>query len=237
MKRILILGHTGMLGNAVTKYLQQFYIVDTINYRWPSSEFIEYISMYTGDYIINCIGAIPQKTTEFGINSILPVLLDLNSKCKIIHPATDCESDNTVYGISKRISTDWLYNNSKKTYIFKTSIIGIEINSSDSLLSWFLSQSTANGYTQAKWNGITTLEWAKQCKNLIDAENTHPLYTVLCTECISKFELLTVMKEVFNHDIEITPIDGIGADKCLVGHVKLASIKQQLIELKEFYQI
>ena len=38
---------------------------------------------------------------DFGINSILPVFLELNSNCKIIHPATDCESDNSIYGISK----------------------------------------------------------------------------------------------------------------------------------------
>ena len=233
--KILILGHTGMLGNAVHRYLQQFYTIDTITSRWPSDEFIEYIKQYDGDYIINCIGAIPQKTTEFGINSILPSFLELNS-CKIIHPATDCESDNSLYGISKRIATDWLTSYSKNTYIFKTSIIGIELNTADSLLCWFLNQTQVNGYLQAKWNGITTLEWAKQCKSLIETQNSQSMYTVFNSDCISKFELLTIMQEVFNHDIEINPIDGIGSDKCLTGHIKTSNIKQQLIELKEFYE-
>jgi dTDP-4-dehydrorhamnose reductase len=236
MMRILILGHTGMLGNAVYAYLKQFYEIDIINYRWPSAEFIDYIKTYDGDYIINCIGAIPQKTNAFGINSILPVYLDLNVKCKIIHPATDCESDNDVYGISKRIASEWLLERGQHTYIFKTSIIGIELNSADSLLCWFLKQTNANGYTQAKWNGITTLEWAKQCKNII--ENTHILeHTIFGTECVSKFELLNLIKDVFQHDIEITPIDGIGKDKCLVADIKLVDIKQQLVELKEFYKL
>lgn len=235
--KILILGHTGMLGNAVFKYLNQFYEIDTINHRWPETEFIDYIKQYNGDYIINCIGAIPQKTSNFGINSVLPVFLELNSNCKIIHPATDCESDNTVYGISKRIATDWLMSYGKNTFIFKTSIIGIELNTADSLLCWFLKQTQVNGYLQAKWNGITTLEWAKQCKNLIESETTDfYVHTVFNSDCISKFELLNIMKEVFNHNIKIYPIDEIGSDKCLIGHIKTANIRQQLLELKEFYE-
>jgi dTDP-4-dehydrorhamnose reductase len=234
--RILILGHTGMLGNAVHRYLQQFYKIDTIDVRWPNEEFFDYIKNYDGDFIINCIGAIPQKTTDFGINSILPIFLELNSKCKIIHPSTDCESDNSTYGISKRIATDWIRSYGKNTYIFKTSIIGIELNTADSLLCWFLNQTQVNGYLQAKWNGITTLQWAKQCKYLIESQNSQSAYTVFNSECISKFELLTIMKEVFNHNIEIIPIENIGSDKCLIGHIKTKNIKQQLIELKEFYE-
>ena len=234
--RILVIGHTGMLGNAVHRYLQQYYIVDTIDYRWPTEYFVDYIRTYGGDYIINCIGAIPQKTNDFGINSILPVFLELNSNCKIIHPATDCESDNSIYGISKHIATEWPRSNATKTYIFKTSIIGIELNTTDSLLCWFLNQSKANGYTQAKWNGITTLEWAKQCKHLIENQNLQSTYTVFNTNCISKFELLTLIKEVFNHDAEIHQVDNIGSDKCLLGHVELKDIKQQLLDLKEFYE-
>jgi dTDP-4-dehydrorhamnose reductase len=236
MMQILVLGHNGMLGNAVCKYLQQFYKIDTIEYKWPSSEFIDYIKTYEGDYIINCIGAIPQKTKEFGVNSILPIFLDLNVLCKIIHPATDCESDNDVYGISKRIASDWLLQNGQKTFIFKTSIIGIELNSADSLLCWFLNQTNANGYVQAKWNGITTLEWAKQCKNVIEAHYTEK-HTIFSSNCISKFDLLNIIKDVFDCDIEITPVDNIGKDKCLIPDIKLTNIKDQLIELKEFYKL
>ena len=59
---ILILGHTGMLGNAVYNYLKQFYTVDIINYRWPSAEFIEYIKngMDTKKQTLN----LPSKENE-----------------------------------------------------------------------------------------------------------------------------------------------------------------------------
>lgn len=232
--KILILGHKGMLGNAVHAYLSQFHEIETTTNRWPSKEFEDSIKNFNGDYIINCIGAIPQKTNDFTINTLLPIFLDTNAKCNIIHPATDCEMDNDHYGVSKRYATEWLSNYGKQTYVFKTSIIGIELNSADSLLCWFLKQNKVRGYTDAMWNGITTLEWAKQCNNLINGFITSK-FNIFCTECISKYDLLNYFKDIFKHNIEIEQISGIGKDKCLRG-IKLTSIKQQLIELKEFYE-
>jgi dTDP-4-dehydrorhamnose reductase len=232
--KILIIGHTGMLGNAVHSYLNQFHEIETITYRWPTAEFDKCIKQFDGDYIINCIGAIPQKTNNFTINTLLPIFLDINSPCPIIHPSTDCEIDDSIYGVSKRYATEWLSNYGKQTYVFKTSIIGIELNSADSLLCWFLNQNKVHGYTDALWNGITTLEWAKQCNNLINSDVAKN-YNVFSTECISKYELLNHIKDIFHHDAEIEAISGIGKDKCLHG-IKLNDIKQQLIELKEFYE-
>ena len=231
--KILVLGHTGMLGNAVHTYLNQFHEVVTTSYRWLTDEFENYIKNFDGDYIINCIGAIPQKTDNFSINTLLPIFLDINAKCNIIHPSTDCEIDNNSYGLSKRYATEWLLKYSKRTYIFQTSIIGIELNSADSLLCWFLTQNKVQGYRDALWNGITTLEWAKQCDNLING-NIKEKFTVFCTDCISKYDLLNYIKLVFNHDIEIESVFGVGKDKCLLG-TKLNNIEQQLLELKEFY--
>jgi dTDP-4-dehydrorhamnose reductase len=231
--KILILGHNGMLGNAVKLYLEQYYDIEVINSRYPSIEFQESIKSFDGQYIINCIGAIPQKTNNFDINSELPIFLDQNTNCTIIHPSTDCESDDTEYGVSKRNATKWLLENSNKSIIFKTSIIGIELNSADSLLCWFLKQNNATGYTAAMWNGITTLEWAKQCKRLIDGFDFSN-FNVFCTKCISKYELLNIIKQIYLLDVEITPINGIGKNKCLNG-IELTNIQQQIKELKEFY--
>lgn len=235
--KILILGHSGMLGNAVYKYLHQFYQIDTITHRCNTPEFEEYIKSYNGDYIVNCIGAIPQKFQDFKINIVLPIFLELNSQCKIIHPATDCEDFQHLlsYSFSKKIASDWLQAYGKKTHIIQTSVIGIELNSAHSLLSWVLnSKGEIPGYLDAKWNGITTLEWAKQCKKIIE----DPFFTgksVFNTECISKYELLTIIKEVFNLKyIEIISVDGIGKNRCMIGS-QLSSIRDQLVELKEFY--
>ena len=236
--RILVLGHTGMLGNAVHNYLQKFYRIDTISCRCNSIEFEDSVKTYDGDYIINCIGSIPQKFRDFKINILLPIFLELNCRCKIIHPATDCEDSRHMfsYSFSKKIADDWLQAYSKKTYILQSSIIGIELNSQSSLLSWVLnSKGVISGYVDAKWNGITSLEWAKQCKEIIDNPTSFPGKSVFHTRCISKYELLTIIKEVFNLKyIEIISVEGIGEDRCMYGEA-LSPIRDQLIELKEFY--
>ena len=65
--KVLVLGHKGMLGHMVVKYLQSKNVhVFTMEKRWPLNQ--QGIKTFTGDYIINCIGAIPQRTNEFSIN-------------------------------------------------------------------------------------------------------------------------------------------------------------------------
>ena len=106
--KILILGHTGMLGHMVHKYLTSKLLnVETTQHRWPSQEFKEYIKDYDGDFIINCIGAIHQKTNNFDVNWELPIFLDFYSQCKIIHKGTECEMDDDNYGTSKQIARDY----------------------------------------------------------------------------------------------------------------------------------
>ena len=101
--KVLVLGHTGMLGNAVCNYLRQSEDISfvTTKYRWPTDAFKTSVKNFDGDFIINCIGAIPQRTDKFEINYELPIWLDENVDCRIIHPATDCEMDSDDYGKSK----------------------------------------------------------------------------------------------------------------------------------------
>ena len=147
-KEILVLGHNGMLGHMVGKYLSQDESnnIVTINHRFPSNEFKDAIINFTGDYIINCIGSIPQKTKEFSVNTELPKWLELNSPCRIIHPSTDCEMDQDEYGVSKRKAVDFLLSKAKKTKIIKCSIIGPELSGHNSLLDWFLLNENSSTY-------------------------------------------------------------------------------------------
>ena len=85
-KKILVLGANGMLGHMVKKYLEYDFIVNTVEHKWPSEEFKQAISNSDDDILINCIGAIPQKTKEFKINYELPIWLENNFGSNIIHP-------------------------------------------------------------------------------------------------------------------------------------------------------
>mgnify|MGYP003627629228 FL=1 len=231
--KVLVLGHNGMLGHMVTKYLLDNKVdVITTDIRWPESPFKLDMKL---DYVINCIGAIPQRTKAFDINWHLPIWLDLNSPCRVIHPGTDCEMDDDDYGKSKKIAANFLNSIGSKTKILKTSIIGPELNSNSSLLEWFLSQNDdVFGYTKAMWNGNTTLEWAKHCLTLMSFWDDYPTETILEGQCVSKYELLETINGVFKKGLNINPKED-GKNKCITGRTKTDNIKEQLEELKKYY--
>ena len=231
--KVFVLGHNGMLVHMVVKFLQSNNInVITTDDRWPIIK--KHIWEFDGDYIINCIGSIPQKTKIFSINYEIPIFLDLHSPCKVIHPGTDSKKEDK-YGISKKIAANYIYNLGKQTKVIKTSIIGPELRYKVNLLEWFLNQEgKVIGYTKSMWNGNTTLEWAKQCLFLMENWENQDIFSILENESISKYDLLNIIKEVFNKKIEIIPKE-IGENRCLVGNIKTNNKKTQLLELKNFY--
>jgi dTDP-4-dehydrorhamnose reductase len=229
--RVFVLGHRGMLGHMVVKYLKSKGVdIAITNKRFPGWN----PRMFArADYIINCIGAIPQRTNDFKINYELPEWLCTIDR-KVIHPGTNCEANNE-YSLSKVRAENYIIENGNKTKILKTSIIGPELNTKNSLLEWFLSQGgEVFGHTKAMWNGNTTLEWAKQCLHLIENWESYKILTILEGECISKYDMLNMIKEVFGKTIEILPKE-FGKNELLNGDIITSSFRQQLKELKEFY--
>lgn len=261
MDKVLILGAEGLLGSWVSKYFSEFYQIQSLKSRWDSKSFKSDVLNFDGNIIINCIGAIPQKESSQerfdSINYELPKWLDENVKtsCKILHPTTDCEFDGNIhlyesynkqdkptandsYGISKSKFTQWASTNAQHTKILRTSIIGLEKQTKFSLLSWFLNEKKqVNGYTNHFWNGITTLEWAKWALVLIkNWDNFEPL-TQLGTRKVSKFELLSIIKQIWNKDISIVPHNALRLqNKTLQTDFTLKSIELQLQQLYEYSQ-
>ena len=239
--RVLILGHKGMLGHMVHKYLSTKDECELINteLRWPSEHFKNFVLDFNGDFVVNCIGAIHQKTDEFKINTELPIWLDkLDKSFKIIHPGTDCELDSDSYGSSKREAAEYIIENGKDTTIIQTSIIGPELDSKDSLLEWFLnSEGKVFGYTEAYWNGNTTLQWSKVCYKIMKDYYRYDTLNIPTSECNSKYKLLNLIKEVFKKDIVVDGNPDLLVNKCLHKSYDMPflDIKSQLQELKEFY--
>jgi len=223
--KILILGHNGMLGGAVTRILPE---ADTCPYRYPSPEFKEFVQTY--DFIINCIGRIPQrKNKDFSLNSHLPIYLERFTKARIIHPSSDCENDDTEYGISKRAATDWICAYGERTKIIQCSIIGIDREKA-SLLSWVLAQAgPIPGYVNARWSGITSIKWARIAKDMIlnwDIYNQREIYHTYPT---TKYELIKSICRIFGKDNEVFEVEK-GEDKVMLGSY-VGTIEKQLEEI------
>jgi dTDP-4-dehydrorhamnose reductase len=235
---ILVLGHNGLLGNMVYLYFKvSGYNVITTDLRWPNENFKQFVSDQKVDYIINCIGIIPQKRPDEYlynlVNYELPLWLD-NLGVKIIHPDTD-EGDDTPYGLAKRMAREGVYKNTK---ILKTSILGYEKNSSFSFFNWFLSsEKSVNGFTNQFWNGNTTLEWAKWCESIMkNWENFKKLTVISNPECLSKYEILNMIKDIFKKEIEIVPVESnLPKNNCMEGDFNTNKLTNQIIEMKYFY--
>ena len=235
--KVLVLGHVGMLGSTVCDYLRSLDDISivTIRHRWPTDSFKTSITNFDGDYIINCIGAIPQRTDEFNINYELPIWLDTNVTCRVIHQDTDARREEDDYGFSKAEAARYISHDGKRTKMLKTNVIGHDKNNV-SLLDWFLhSEGEVFGYTESYSNGSTTLEWAKQVYKMMNNWERYAKCTTISTKCISKYKLLSLFKEVYNKDIVIKKKLDLKNNRCLRGQLKVPSIREQLEELKGFY--
>jgi dTDP-4-dehydrorhamnose reductase len=268
--KILLLGHRGMLGNTVFKLMEQRGMPVEIFNAVITRDFLysNYHNILQYDVIINCIGKIPQTSNDFNINFQLPIWLEeLSGKyCKIIEAGSDCTFKGNIdkdrfyhlyskmdadypYGISKaRMEKFVLMCNPQKHKIIKSSIIGFDSKNA-SLLSWFLSHQKGDsvmGFNNHYWNGITTLEWAEVCYNLIlewsrdidycqNQEFKH--YIQVGTEKVSKYELLVTFNNIFKSGVIVNNVESpMPCNRCLDTIWNLGSIHDQIKRLKKFYE-
>lgn len=188
------------------------------------------------DVLINCVGLIKQLAdakdplTALPINAMLPhrlARLCALSGARLIHVSTDCvfsgnkggylESDlsdaEDLYGKSKYIGE---LHDLPNAITLRTSIIGHELNSSHSLVDWFLAQEgSVRGFSRAVFSGLPTVELARVMKDFV---LPHPelngLYHV-AAEPIAKLDLLTLIASQYGKSIEIRPDAALVIDRSL----------------------
>lgn len=196
---------------------------------------IRVFDMAMPDIVINCVGIIKQLSSSYDplvsipINSLLPhrlAKLCISKNIRLIHLSTDCvfsgshggyiEGDfpdaNDLYGRSKYLGeVDY-----PGCVTLRTSIIGHELHSTNSLIDWFLSQSTAvKGYTNAIFSGLPTNEMAMVIRDyVIPNTNLSGLYHV-SVDPISKYDLLELVRDTYGKKIEIVPDDIVRIDRSL----------------------
>ena len=193
------------------------------------------LSKYQPKIVINCIGVVKQLSfskdpiKSIVINSLLPHKLSEICKSidsRLIQISTDCvfsgkkgmysEFDNSdaqdLYGKTKFLGEVV----SSNDITLRTSIIGHELETSHSLLEWFLSQENeVKGFRKAIFSGLPTIELARIIhKFIIPNRNLKGLYHV-SSDPIDKFTLLNLISEIYRKEIKVTPDDNLIIDRSL----------------------
>jgi dTDP-4-dehydrorhamnose reductase len=214
------------------------------------------------DIIINCAGVIPQSNRQrsldsklyFTINSLFPVVLSQicdKHNAKMIHITTDCvfsgkdglynelsEHDETNdYGMSKSLGE--LCN----ATIIRTSIIGEEVMNKRSLLEWVKSNKCKeiHGFVNHFWNGVTCLELSKVIYKILN-QNVYwsGVRHIFSPKSVSKYELVSMINEVYNLTIKINQFHTEKVDKTLEtiyntnNIFKIPDLNEQINELKKY---
>jgi len=256
--RVLVLGASGMLGNAMIRVLSEekkWVVYGTVRSESSMRLFSNSIAerLLSGcdveqtdalvkafiwskpDVVINCIGLIKQYAHSenplqaIPINSLLPhriASLCEISGARMVHISTDCvfsgkkgdymESDVSdaydLYGKSKLLG-EVAYPNA---ITLRTSIIGHELQSANGLVNWFLSQEdTCKGYRKAIFSGLPTVVIAQIIRDVvIPRKDIYGLYHV-AAKSISKYDLLTMIANIYRKTIKIVPDDKLVINRSL----------------------
>lgn len=234
--KIMILGSTGMLGNAVFNHFkkEKYEVFGTYrNQKFSNNEnFVffdaaspDFSILKDFDYVLNCIGVIKpfmnvNMIDSIFINSIFP--RQLANYCemkniKLIHITTDC----VFSGIDSEYDEDSLhdcldeYGKSKSLgeptncMVIRTSIIGEEIHKNASLISWVKSMKNKeiNGFINHLWNGVTTKHYAELCQQIIENDLHKNELFIVHSNTVNKFELLSLLNDKFELNLSINKFE------------------------------
>ena len=203
--------------------------------------FISFIGVYKPHVIINCIGMLVKESDEnpelaTRINWAFPHLMAKacdTVNAKLIHISTDCvfNGNNGPYNEWSEADEIGNYGRTKALgegksgnhLTLRTSIVGPDADDNGSgLMNWIMKQrGIVHGYSNVMWNGITTLELAKQIDSIITRiDKLSGLYHLTTDVTISKFDLLGLFEKHFHLPILLHSIDVPVINKCLINNRK-----------------
>jgi dTDP-4-dehydrorhamnose reductase len=151
------------------------------------SDLAHQLGLSSTDYVVNCIGWIPQKSSgDANVDRQLATLLNVELPRQInesaeslgfnwIQIGTDCVFDGTggAYVESSQKNAQDLYGASKiqgerlssRAMLIRASIIGPDRRTNAGLYAWFMSEmksgKVVSGYQNHFWNGVSTRAFAR----------------------------------------------------------------------------
>lgn len=264
--KVFVLGSNGMLGNYVDKYFYSKkynampFTRKNLDASTASKASIRSsMLLKEDDVVINCVGLIKQRSEAtrldfIKVNAVFPQMLFAVCKevgAKLIHVSTDCVysgktggyDENSVhdarddYGLTKSLGEP------EDCTVIRTSIIGEETSNFLSLLEWVKSKRglEVNGFTNHFWNGITCLQFAKICEQIIKEDIFWAgVKHVFSPQSVSKYELIKLISKVYDLNIKVNEYSsGEKCDRTLTTVrngiiLQVPDLEEQLIELRNF---
>ncbi len=188
------------------------------------------------EIVINAVGIIKQLPSSKDViktlltNSIFPhqlaeicaeenrYLINISTDCvfdgaKGNYKEEDISNASDLYGRSKSLGEV----NNQRCLTIRTSIIGRELFTKNSLVEWFLSNEEVRikGFVNAIYSGFPTIILAEIISELLRHQNfLEGLYHV-SSEPINKYELLKLLKKAFQIKVEIEPFEEFKIDRSL----------------------
>jgi len=251
MKKIVILGATGMLGSTVSEYFNKHTAHNIIS-SYRTDDIIKIGNKFyfdalksslddipECDYLINCIGIIKpfmniNKINSIYVNSIFPHQLSKHCQeknIKLIHITTDCVFSGKLGKYDEQSPHDCEddYGKSKSLgepsdcMVLRTSIIGEEIHKNASLIEWVKKNKNKqiNGFTNHFWNGVTTKHYAEICSKIIDNNLYETDLFHVHSNVVDKNQLLQMINKKFDLNINVVPMKTSVVDRTLKSNKKL----------------
>jgi len=197
---------------------------------------IRVINKINPDIVVNCIGVVKQTAlardplTSISVNALFPHRLAKLCGAKgirLIQISTDCVFSGRKGNYTEDDISDAqdLYGRTKflgelsyeGCLTLRTSIIGRELATSYGLIEWFLSQDggRVKGYTNSIFNGFTTMQLAEIIGMIIGEYPDMSGVWNVASKPISKYALLSLVKQIYGLNIQIIPDDSVIIDRSL----------------------
>jgi dTDP-4-dehydrorhamnose reductase len=190
------------------------------------------------DVVVNCIGIVKQDAaakdavSSIVVNALFPHRLAHLCRAagvRMVHLSTDCVFSGRAgnYSEDARPDATDLYGRTKllgevdydNCLTIRTSMIGRELQGSQGLIEWFLAEAASGrqvrGFKRAVFSGLTTIALAQLIADLLVNQLHLSGVWHVATDAINKFDLLSLVRNVYGLDVEIEPDESFICDRSL----------------------
>jgi dTDP-4-dehydrorhamnose reductase len=234
VRRVLVIGATGILGREVVSALAGATVVAAARTPPPGGVAFdaerELPDVAGFDLVVNCAAVLASEADReperaVAVNERFPQALAATG-ARLVHISTDavfaagagrCHEDDTsfatdVYGATKRRGEP----DAATALTLRCSFVGRDPRRRRGLLEWLLAQpagARVEGFADQAWNGLAATQIARAVGALADedvfarARAEGPVHHLYEDPPLTKHELLELCARTFAHDVTVVPVE------------------------------